>query len=207
MAGSDTTSVAIRSSVYRILQTPGVYDKLMKELDNAYATGRISKPVVTYDECVALPYFSAVIKEVLRFDPSVPTNYPRLASKGGYHLNGLYVPEGTVVCSNSWVINRNKDFYGEDAEVFNPERWLVSEERSRIMENHSFTWGHGAIVCIGKNIALMEVHKAICQVCISIFGEQLLEDFMQETWAGLIIHSFSYILHRSLSISSNTESE
>ena len=143
----------------------------MKELDDAYATGRISKPVVTYDECVALPYFSAFIKEVLRFDPSGPSLFPRVAPKGGYYLNGLYVPEGTVVCTDSWVINRNKDFYGEDADVFNPERWLVSEERSKMMENHSFTWGYGTRVCLGKSIALMEAHKSICQVGISIFFE------------------------------------
>ena len=202
MAGSDNAAVPIRSSVYRVLQTPGVYDKMMKELDEAYSAGRISKPVVTYDECVALPYFNAVIKEILRLDPSVPANFPRVAPKGGYHLNGLYVPEGTVVCTDSWVINRNKHFYGEDAEVFNPERWLVSEERSKTMENHSFTWGHGQSVCIGKHIALMEAHKAIFQVCIYLLGGRVLKERH-----GLIIHSFSYILHQSLSISSNMESE
>lgn len=171
LAATDTTAGTLRSIIYRVLQTPGVYDKMMKELDDAYATGRISKPVITYDECMALPYFMAVFKEVFRFDPSGPSLWPRLVPKGGYHLNGLYVPEGTVVCTNSWVINRNKDFYGEDADVFNPERWLVSEERSKVMENYSFTWGYGARVCLGKNIALMELYKAICQLFLHFTPE------------------------------------
>lgn len=201
LAASDTTAGAIRSSIYRVLQIPGVYDKLMKELDEAYAAGKISRPVVTYDECIALPYFSAVVKEVLRFDPSAPTHYPRVAPKGGYNLNGFYVPEGTVVGTNSWVISRNKEIYGEDAEEFKPERWLVSEERNKMMENYSFTFGYGARICIGKNVALFEVHKLICQVRpVSVNG-----DFPS---AYTNLHcSFSYISNPSLWTSRNMESE
>lgn len=164
LAGSDTTAGVIRSSIYRVLQTPGVYEKLTTELDEAYAAGRLSKPVVKYDEAIALPYFSAFVKEVLRLDPSAPSLFPRTVPKGGYHLNGMYVPEGTVIATDAWVINRNKDFYGNDAEDFVPERWMVSQERSKLMETYSFTWGWGTRVCLGKNIALLEAHKAICQV-------------------------------------------
>ena len=165
LAGSDTTSNAVRSSVYRALQTPGVYEKLIAEIDEAYLAGKVSRPVITFDEAISLPYFSSFIKEVLRIDPSAPGIYPRVAPKGGYTLNGLFVPEGTVVSTNAWVNNRNKEVYGQDADDFNPERWMESEEKSTTMENLSFTFGYGPRICLGKNIALIELHKVVFQVC------------------------------------------
>ena len=165
LAGSDTTSNAVRSSVYRALQTPGVYEKLIAEIDEAYLAGKVSRPVITFDEAISLPYFSSFIKEVLRIDPSAPGIYPRVAPKDGYTLNGLFVPEGTVVSTNAWVNNRNKEVYGQDADDFNPERWMESEEKSTTMENLSFTFGYGPRICLGKNIALIELHKVVFQVC------------------------------------------
>lgn len=106
------------------------------------------------------------MKEVLRLDPSGPSLFPRVAPKGGLNLNGLYIPEGTAVSAVSWVINRNKEVYGEDAEEFRPERWMKSEERARELDNYSFTFGYGARVCLGKNLGLMELNKAVVQVRI-----------------------------------------
>ncbi|KAF8463475.1 cytochrome P450 [Kalaharituber pfeilii] len=137
--GSDATAGTLRSIIYRTLQTPGVYGKMIAEIDEAFNSGRISKPVVTYDECLGLPYFCACIKETLRLDPSGPT-------------------------ANPWVINCNKDFYGEDAEIFRSERWIESEERTRQLENACFTFVYGARICLGKSRALMEVHKVILQL-------------------------------------------
>ena len=49
----------------------------------------------------------------------------------------------------------DKTVFGEDAEEFNPERWLESEERTREMEKYLITFGAGSRTCVGKNISLM----------------------------------------------------
>ncbi|KAF8428985.1 hypothetical protein EV426DRAFT_713727 [Tirmania nivea] len=114
---------------------------MIKELDDAYVAGRISKPVATYDECVTS---ALLLKE--SSDSTLPDQVSSPA---------LLQREVTIEWTN---------FYGEDADVFNPQRWLVSEERSKMMKNCGFTWGYGTRIFLGKNIALMEAHKAICQL-------------------------------------------
>ncbi|EOD52864.1 putative cytochrome p450 protein [Neofusicoccum parvum UCRNP2] len=58
---------------------------------------------------------------------------------------------------NAWVMHANKDVFGDDAEEYRPERWLVSKEEIGRMDRSILTWGLGSRTCIGKNIALMEI--------------------------------------------------
>lgn len=63
----------------------------------------------------------------------------------------------------------NKEVFGEDVEVYRPERWLVDEtkdrekEEQRIKEMNGtmFQFGMGSRTCIGKNISLLEVYKLV----------------------------------------------
>lgn len=54
--------------------------------------------------------------------------------------------------------------YGEDADLFRPERWLESEERSREWERMDVTFGAGYCSCLGKNVAMVEVCKVVVEV-------------------------------------------
>ena len=84
---------------------------------------------------------------------------------------------------NSWVAHRNRSVFGSDANLFRPERWLEEKESfserdayflsvsfnnlSREKGEPSLTllqFGQGSRTCIGKNISLLEVSKAIPQV-------------------------------------------
>lgn len=40
----------------------------------------------------------------------------------------IFIPKGGLVSWNLWALHRRKDFFGEDAEEFRPERWLDEEE-------------------------------------------------------------------------------
>lgn len=40
----------------------------------------------------------------------------------------IFIPKGGLVSWNLWALHRRKDYFGEDAEVFRPERWLDGEE-------------------------------------------------------------------------------
>lgn len=52
---------------------------------------------------------------------------PRIAPKGGVEIGGVTFPEGTTVGINPWVFHRDKDIWGQDADEFKPERWLVED--------------------------------------------------------------------------------
>lgn len=60
--------------------------------------------------------------------------FERVVPKGGIMVGENYFPEGTVVGMSPYVVNRHKPTFGEDADVWNPERWMVPEERKRKLE-------------------------------------------------------------------------
>lgn len=83
---------------------------------------------------------SAVVNEALRIHPSTGTVFERLVPKGGVELHGVYIPESTVIGINAWVINRDKEIFGGDADHFRPERWIdVSLEKEQIMRRNMLT--------------------------------------------------------------------
>ncbi|OTA63622.1 cytochrome P450 [Hypoxylon sp. EC38] len=167
-AGSDTTAISLRAVLYYTLKHPRVLEKLVKELEDAYDSGRMSIPV-TWKESQQLPYLDAVIKEAFRLHPAVGLLLERIVPQGGLQLpDGPFLPPGTVVGVNAWAIHRHPVF-GEDLDSFIPERWLPAEgeseetfeARRQEMASATFTFGAGPRTCIGKNISLLEVYKLI----------------------------------------------
>ncbi|KAF2802374.1 cytochrome P450 [Mytilinidion resinicola] len=164
-AGSDTTAIALREAIFRILTHPGCYGKFMAELKRTLQARaedvEYSKPI-TWAESQRMPYFQAVVKECLRVHPALGQVIPRDVPAGGVTLCGKYLPEGTVVGCNAWSVHRDKAVYGEDAHEFVPERWLDADvERVRYLESLSFAFGGGSRVCLGKNIAMLEISKFV----------------------------------------------
>lgn len=84
----------------------------------------------------------------------------------GDTINGFFVPGGTQVGQGFYAVGRSRLVWGDDADVFRPERWLLADEdRLRDMAAALDThFGHGKYSCLGKPIALMEIHKAVFEV-------------------------------------------
>jgi cytochrome P450 len=80
---------------------------------------------------------------------------PRYPPKGGATICGEYFPETVQVGCNAHVIHHDKRVFGDDADSFNPERWLQSDSRNKEMEKYLITFGAGTRTCVGKNISLM----------------------------------------------------
>lgn len=85
---------------------------------------------------------------------------------GGKTVDGHFVPGGMEVFCNPYGIQRNREFYGEDAELFKPERWMEGEKRRSELEGAQFTFGMGYRVCIGREISMMEMSKVLPEVCL-----------------------------------------
>jgi cytochrome P450 len=157
---TDTTGTTFQAMFYYIMSTPGVYDRMMAEIDGATKAGKLSYPVPQYDEVNEhCPYYIACIRESMRLCPAAPNIFPRAISEPGIDLFGKWAPAGTEVTCNPWMLHRDKRFYGADAEVFKPERWLESEARTRELLKYNFAFGYGPRICLGKDIALVELAK------------------------------------------------
>lgn len=164
-AGSDTTAIALREVVFRILSHPGSHQKIMEEVRSALLQrikdGDDDKPI-TWAESQKMTYFQALIKECFRIHSGLGQLIPRDVPQGGVELCGQYIPEGTVVGCNAWTVHRDKNVFGQNADVFRPERWIDEDPaRLRYMDNLNFAFGAGARVCLGKNIAMLEISKMV----------------------------------------------
>lgn len=167
IAGSDTTSSYISGSLYYILKTPGCLQKLQKELDTAAID--TSRPV-SWKDTRRLPYFDAVMREVQRFHPGTGLMLERIVPDHGFTMpDGCYLPGGTIVGMNSWVVNRHEATFGKDADSFVPERWLQQQDedheafitRTRNMQKAMLTFGAGKRKCIGMNVAILTAYKLV----------------------------------------------
>ncbi|KAJ8107714.1 hypothetical protein OPT61_g8679 [Boeremia exigua] len=163
IAGADSTSGALRAIFYYLMKTPATMEKLVNEIDSAFADGSLNHPV-QYNEAVKLPYLRAVIQESLRIFPPFAVPMPRYAPPGGLEVSGYYLKPGTKIGMNAMVVQFDKEIFGEDAHEFRPERWLESEEKYRAMEKAMLVFGAGTRTCIGKHLSNMEMYKAVPEI-------------------------------------------
>lgn len=185
-AGSDTTSLALTWTFLLLAQHPEVQTRLRKEL--LAVTGDIplgSTDNLTEEDLVSLhtviadlPYLNNVCRESLRLispvhsslrvamkDDVVPTAYPVLSrAKDGSLVDSgarsVFIPKGTFVHVPVEAFNLDKEFWGEDAWEFNPDRWdslpgAVNQIQG--LYNHLLTFSAGPRSCIGMRFSMIEM--------------------------------------------------
>ncbi|KAL5416319.1 hypothetical protein PMIN03_002123 [Paraphaeosphaeria minitans] len=156
LAGSDTTAIALRAALYFLMKHPGKLAKCREEIDAHRAS--LSSPIHYTESLTQLPYTSAAIKEAMHLHPSVGLSMQRHSPTTGAVLCGHFIPPGWRVGCNPCIMHFDRTVFGDDADDFQPERWLESEARSREMDKSLLNFGSGTRVCIGENISLTELH-------------------------------------------------
>lgn len=94
---------------------------------------------------------------------SIYAALPRTVPPSGINLCGHFIPGGYVVGINAAVMHFDKKVFGQDAESFNPDRWMDSA-RATYMDRYMLAFGGGTRTCLGKNIALIELYKLTPQL-------------------------------------------
>jgi benzoate 4-monooxygenase len=152
IAGSDTTSNTSCAILYWICKTPGVLQKLQKELDDAIPAG---VDVPTYDMVKDLKYMNNVIQETLRIHSTSSLGLPRVVPPGaGVEILGKHFPPYTVLSVPSYTIHHSKEIWGSNADEFVPDRWDTLTERQK---NAFIPFSYGPRSCVGRNVAEMEL--------------------------------------------------
>ena len=161
-AGSDTIGSTVRAIFYYLLKHAASLQELMEELQTACTDGKLIMPLPTWPECQALPYLNAVIKEALRLNPALALPMERVVPETGLQVDTTYLPAGTIVGINPWILHRDKRIFGEDAEEWQPRRWLTEDaEKIKYMDHHLLSFGAGKRTCLGRHIAMLELIKLV----------------------------------------------
>ena len=74
-------------------------------------------------------------------------------------INGQFIPKGTAVILPPLAFNTSKELWGEDAEDFNPDRWMAAGQHNSggAQSNYAMmTFIHGPRSCIGQGFAKAE---------------------------------------------------
>lgn len=153
LAGQETSSNTLSFALYELARNPHYQDKLRAEIRTMEGSvrerGHIAFSSFDFE---GMPFLQAFVREVLRYHPAVPHNYRQalkddviplskpLRTLSGKVVDEIHIPKGTRLTLSVAAYNRcvrshhmgctthnwdrEKGLWGEDAHVFNPERFL-----------------------------------------------------------------------------------
>ncbi|KAJ6783569.1 hypothetical protein PWT90_06786 [Aphanocladium album] len=151
-AGRDTTASLMSSAFYALARRPDIWKKLRNEIQD------LNGQPPTYEQLRDLKFTKYIINETLRMYPPIfsmgrrsvcDTTLPTGGGPDG--TSPIFIPKGCGVVYNTWAMHRRKDFYGNDADEFRPERWAT--------QRHGWDYvpfGGGPRICLGQQYALTE---------------------------------------------------
>ncbi|KAH7922165.1 cytochrome P450 [Leucogyrophana mollusca] len=180
-AGHETTSNTVSWALLELAKHPEIQTKLRSEIratDAAiHARGQSDFTVADFE---AMPYTTAVMKEVLRFhsvayhshrcagrDDVLPLSQP-IVTDSGEVIHEVPIPKGTRIVASIAAYNRNEDLWGDDAHIFNPDRWLsgaAGKKGSSIgVYGNLMTFLGGIRSCIGWRFAVIEIQAFLVEI-------------------------------------------
>ncbi len=131
-AGRDTTAQALTWCLYLLMQNKSAMERIRDEAQGLLKTkglnfqqlGTESDTPSAVFAPTSLPYTMAAFYEALRLYPPIPFEI-RECEQATTLPDGTFLPEKAIIVWSLWAMNRSKITWGEDADVFRPERWFT----------------------------------------------------------------------------------
>ncbi len=164
--GADTTSTTMSAAIFYLLHNPAALARAISEVRSTFKTADEIQRITQINDC---KFLQACINEALRLAPAVPLASLRSVEKGGLTLvNGQYIPEGTIVGTSLYTMQRNPEYF-DKANSFRPERWLVdpdtgvSEESVNRTHEGFAPFGIGPRMCVGWRLGWLELNVMLAR--------------------------------------------
>ncbi|KAK4189338.1 cytochrome P450 86B1 [Podospora australis] len=152
-AGRDTTGQALTWTFYLLMKHPLVVTKIREEVQHVLpGTEKEDIDPIKFTP-VTMPYTMAVFYEVLRLYPPIPFEI-RQCQEDAALPDGTFLPKSSVLVWCLWAMQRSKLTWGDDADEFNPSRFLDQNGKliSRSASEFPVFYG-GARTCLGRKMA------------------------------------------------------
>ncbi|KAI1648147.1 cytochrome P450 [Daldinia loculata] len=155
-AGGDNTRMSINTFIMAMISRPGAQKRAQAEVDRVCTDGKTLRlPQMT--DLPEMPYIAAMIKEVLRWRPTVPVIPPHQLTED-LDFDGYRIPAGTSFLINSIALSN--EF--EDPNEFQPERWIDGSESNATANFWGF--GGGRRICVGWKVAQQALFLAFARL-------------------------------------------
>jgi cytochrome P450 len=170
-AGADSTAVMLATTLFHLVRSESARRRLREEVAAAVAASSSSPAAAD-----TLPFLRACVKEGLRLGMANPTSLTRVVPGPGPGLavGGVMLPPGTVVGCAAYNLHHDPDVFPEPF-AFRPERWMDDGSdgglRRADMARSLMPFGVGLRGCIGKNLAMLQLHDTV----FSVMEQDLLE--------------------------------
>ncbi|TFK68753.1 cytochrome P450 [Pluteus cervinus] len=160
IAGRDTITSTLTFTIYLLCNHPEVAARLRGEiLDQVGATA-----LPSFEQVKDMKYLRAVINETLRLFPPVPFNVRECVNGTLWpspdpNDKPLYLPAGTKTPYSVMMMQRRKDLWGPDADIFDPDRWLDERNQKYFLANPLIflPFNAGPRICLGQLFAYNEM--------------------------------------------------
>ncbi|KAF7371215.1 Cytochrome P450 [Mycena sanguinolenta] len=161
-AGTDSSVVTLLWFVMAVALHPWTMQKAQKEIDSVFDANTLP----SFDRMQDLPYCFALVKEVLRWSPTVPLSIPHYTDADDEY-KGYKIRKGTTVISSLWNMHHNANEF-PNPYTFDPERFLspktdAGDVSESLAEGH-YAFGFGRRKCPGQHMAAKSTWIAIVRV-------------------------------------------
>lgn len=156
LAGHATTATTLCWAAWVLAAHPDIQERAAREVDEV-----LGQRAPIFADLTHLTYLDQVVKETLRLYSPATGVIPRRATQDVL-IGDWLVPKGALVAIQTFVVHRDERWF-EDPLRFDPERFSP-ENAEKIERGSYFPFGLGPRVCIGNNLANMEVKLALAMV-------------------------------------------
>lgn len=184
LAGFDTTSGTLTMCAFFLARHPHLQELLFSEVVSVIEKLKQEKSedeggreesdtfkLISFEAVQSrFPFLNAVIAECLRLHPPAifterTTSEDVLlesenSNSSDERLSRLSLKAGEVVHIPIWTLHRDRKYWGEDAGVFNPQRFI--EDGGANLRNSAYMpFGAGGRMCIAQRMASIELRLAL----------------------------------------------